>query len=119
MQLRCLVRPQLLLPALVLMSMTLLAKADPITYTVTDTASGSLGSSNFTDQDVTVTFTGDTSNVTQQDGDPSYNPLGVATIDIAGLGTFTFTDIIFVAINHAYDFASIADQRGAEILGHL
>jgi len=38
-------------------------QADPVTYTLSTTATGTLGSSTFTDALVTVTMTGDTADV--------------------------------------------------------
>lgn len=81
--------------------------ADPITYTETFIGSGSLGSQTFTDSRVTMTFTGDTANVTVCAA-PLCNPnvtilrndLGpTGTLDIAGLETTTFTDFITVFDN--------------------
>jgi hypothetical protein len=73
-----------------------IASAAPITYTLTTTATGTLGASPFTDALVSVTLTGDTTNVTA--GPPPYtdvvvNP-GSATVSVSGLGTGMFTDSI-------------------------
>jgi hypothetical protein len=75
-----------------------IASAAPITYTLTTTATGTLGASPFTDALVSVTLTGDTSNVTA--GPPPFtdvvvNP-GSATVSVSGLGTGTFTDPIVI-----------------------
>lgn len=75
-----------------------IASAAPITYTLTTTATGTLGASPFTDALVSVTLTGDTSNVTA--GPPPFtdvvvNP-GSATVSVSGLGTGTFTDSIVI-----------------------
>jgi hypothetical protein len=71
-------------------------QAGPITYTLTTTASGTLGASSFTNALVTVTLTGDTSNVTA--GPDPFNDLlvnpGSATVSVSGLGTATFTGSI-------------------------
>jgi hypothetical protein len=75
------------------------AWAVPITYTATATLSGKIGSTSFTNAAVTVTLTGDTANVTVP---PSPFPstslvnIGTATINIAGVGTATFTDPVEV-----------------------
>lgn len=95
---------------------TLSAKADTITYTVTDTASGTLGSTTFSDEAVTVTLTGDPSTVDQQNANRT-TEAGTATISIAGLGTYTFTDSMSLLINHSTDLGSITDQNGYRILG--
>jgi hypothetical protein len=73
-----------------------IALAAPITYTLSTTATGTLGASPFTDALVSVTLTGDTTNVTA--GPPPYtdvvvNP-GSATVSVSGLGTGMFTDSI-------------------------
>jgi hypothetical protein len=78
---------------LLALAFSLAASAGPITYTLTTTASGTLGASSFTDALVTVTLTGDTSNVTPGTGfitGALVNP-GTATVSIFGLGTATFT----------------------------
>ena len=68
-------------------------EAGPITYSVTTTASGTLGASSFTNTPVSVTLTGDTANVVAGSGPISgsfVNP-GTATVNILGLGIATFT----------------------------
>jgi hypothetical protein len=75
------------------------AAATPIIYTETLTASGTLGGTAFTNALVTVTLTGDTSNVTAGPvpyTDVLVNP-GTATVDVSGIGTGTFTDSIVIA----------------------
>ena len=72
------------------------ALAGSITYTLTTTATGTFGGSSFTNALVTVTATGNTSNV--QPGpvpfnNDLFNPVS-ATVSVAGLGTGTFTDPI-------------------------
>jgi uncharacterized protein (TIGR03437 family) len=73
-----------------------IAQAAPITYTLTTTASGTLGASTFTNTSVTVTLTGDTSGITPGSGSFAGALLnaGIATVSISGLGTATFTDPI-------------------------
>ena len=73
-----------------------IASAAPITYTLSTTATGTLDTLPFTDALVSVTLTGDTSNVTA--GPPPFtdvlvNP-GRATVSVSGIGTGTFTDPI-------------------------
>src|SRR5262245_13685033 len=67
----------------------------PITYTLTTTATGTLGGTPFTNAFVTMTLLGDTDNILQPYPDvlPDFliNP-GTATITIASLGTATFND---------------------------
>ncbi len=71
--------------------------AVPITYVQTGTASGMLGATPFVDALVTVTLTGDTSNVVPELFPPLDCPfcfvnVGTTTVEIAGLGTATVTD---------------------------
>jgi hypothetical protein len=75
---------------LLALAFSLAASAGPITYTLTSTGTGTLGGSPFTDALVTVTLTGDTSTVSPF-GSSLFNP-GTATVNVAGLGTATFTD---------------------------
>jgi hypothetical protein len=70
-------------------------KGATITYTLESTASGSLGGTDFTDALVTVTLTGDTSEVFEPD--PLNFPgalfnVGTATVTIEGLEPAIFTD---------------------------
>jgi hypothetical protein len=67
------------------------AHAVPITYRVTATGTGSLGASNFTNALVTVTMTSDTSTVTPGSAPFIFSNTGPATVDVAGIGTATFT----------------------------
>src|SRR5580698_3875410 len=71
-------------------------QAAPITYSLTTTASGTLGASSFTNALVTVTLSGDTSSIMPGSGSITgllVNP-GTATVGIAGVGTATFTGSI-------------------------
>lgn len=100
------------------------AKADPITVTVTDTAYVAIGAgvNSEPSQNVTVTFTGDTSNL-------AYNPVydiysigsGTATIEIGNLGPITFNDTAEFFDNQNFDhqgvsIAGIAISNGVVIL---
>ena len=71
------------------------AKAVPITYTLESIASGDLGGSTFTDALVTVTLTGDTSDVFEPfpvEFPGVFALVGTPTLTIEGLGTATFDD---------------------------
>jgi hypothetical protein len=75
-----------------------IAHATAITYSLSTTASGSLGGSPFTNALVTVTLTGDTANIIP--GPPPHtgvvvNP-GTASVSVSGLGSGTFTDSIVI-----------------------
>ncbi len=88
------------------------AHAAPITYTVTDTASGTVGASTFTNKAIAVSFTGDTVNVT---GGPGFytNSVGTATVMIAGLGTYTFTEPVYSFDNQAAVAAGASASMGS------
>jgi hypothetical protein len=73
--------------------------AGPITYTMTATATGTLGSATFTGAAITVTSSADTTGAFVASGTvPDLNWENIAfssTIAIAGIGTETFTDQTF------------------------
>ncbi len=72
------------------------AQADFVTYTITTSGSGSLGSQVFTNAPLSLSFVGDTANVVNVQPNVFYNSLGRATVTIVGLGTATFTGPIAV-----------------------
>jgi hypothetical protein len=84
----------------------------PITYTEQATVSGSLGGSAFTNKLITVVFSGDTGTVTGGSGFFT-NSVGTTTFTIAGVGSGTFTDSMFVFDNQGALFAGIADSAGS------
>jgi len=65
------------------------AYAVPITYTETDTASGSLGGVAFTNASIVLTMNNDTTNVTG--GPSSFQNFGIITVSINGGAPATFT----------------------------
>src|SRR6185312_9706986 len=73
------------------------AHADPVTYTLTGTFSGSLGSTSFTSIAGTITMVGDTSGVTDLGSGFFTNTTGTSTITLQGLGTATFLSTTFGA----------------------
>jgi hypothetical protein len=106
----------LLLAALAFVSSGVAAKAESITFTVTDTASGSIGVQTFTNQNITVTFTGDTPNVAYSNVDYYYIAPGTTTVQIGSLGTFTFTDPTRFFDNQISSIAGIGLSSGHSIL---
>jgi hypothetical protein len=82
--------------AIVLLGWAGSAQATPITYTETATGTGMLDGTTFTNALVTITFSGDTSNVGPFTGGSCasclLNPALSATVNVAGVGTDTFTD---------------------------
>jgi hypothetical protein len=96
--------------------MVSMAGATTITYTESATATGTLGNQSFTRALVTLTLVGDTANVTGAPGFYS-NAVGTFTVDIAGLGTSTFTDAMFVFDNQGAQAAGFGDQTaGGSVL---
>lgn len=91
------------------------ANADAITYTESGTATGSIGATNFTNALVTITFAGDTSNVSGVSG-LFTNPVGTATVTIGGIGAFAFTDSLYVFDNQPYSVVGISDSTLNDIL---
>ncbi len=81
------------------------ARGDMLVYTETFTASGSLGGMNFTDQAVTLTGRGDTSNISG--GGNFFLDTETASVAVAGLATATFTDTITVFDVHIVQFGGI------------
>ncbi|MEO6982343.1 MAG: PEP-CTERM sorting domain-containing protein [Edaphobacter sp.] len=84
--------------------------ATPITYIETFTGSGSLGSTSFTDQLITLTGVGDTDNVVNQGGNLFTN-IVPATLDIAGGLGGTFTDEMqFISRHTPLPLGGLADN---------
>jgi hypothetical protein len=97
------------------------ANASIITYTESATASGSLGSTAFSNSLITLTFIGDTSNVTGSSGLYT-NDVGALTINIASLGvTADLTDVGEVFVNQGFSppAAGLGDQAVGSILDTL
>lgn len=106
-------RLSILLAALALASTGITATAESITYTITDTASGSIGAQSFANQNITVTFTGDTSNVAYSPVNFYYITPGTATIQIGNLGTYSFTDPTQFFDNQVVSIAGISDTANS------
>ena len=88
-------------------------RATPITYVETGTASGTLGVLGaFTNALVTVTLTGDTSNVTPGPGGLSVflvNPASSAIVRVAGLGTAT--------LNNPFGYEMVSSYLASPVFG--
>jgi hypothetical protein len=84
------------------------AVAAPITYTMRGVATGSLGTTEFSDATFAVTAVADTATVNSlAPGVPCIDP-GEATISIGGLGTESITTPISIAGNAAWQLVAIA-----------
>jgi hypothetical protein len=81
------------------------AQATPITFTETIIASGALGADSFSDALVTFTGTADTGDVV---GAYQISDLPL-TVDVAGLGSATFTDDFLLYANNAGNFIGIGE----------
>ena len=81
-----------LLPTVALvLAVVTVARAEPIVYTMQATATGTLGQTPYTNALITLTFTGNTDDVTSA-GTLFQISIGTATVTVAGIGTATFTD---------------------------
>jgi hypothetical protein len=113
-------KPTRFLPALVLgVASTIIfgpqSHAIPITYVEQAVATGSLGGVNFTDGNVVLSMTGDTTNVT--DNPTTFFNFATLTVNVEGIGLATFTDSTAAVVNQAALDAGFADQtKGAAIL---
>ncbi len=95
--------------------------AAPIVYTVSDTLSGTLGTSSFTNQFVTVTFMANTVNTV---GSPGFytNSVGSGTVKIGSAAVVSFTDALQFFVNQNYQgtaAAGIGDLTNGSILDTL
>jgi hypothetical protein len=93
----------LMLP--MLLGTTVIYAGGPITYTFTQTATGTVGSTPFTNATLTITVVGNTSGVVYAGGPSSnYNfaySANVATVSISGVGSGTLTNAGAVEDNQA------------------
>jgi hypothetical protein len=94
------------------------AGASSITYTESTTDTGSLNGIAFSSAAITMTFTGDTANVTSPESQIFVNEIGTLIVNIASLGSATFTDATQAVANHGNDLAGFGDNTiDAFILG--
>src|SRR5689334_10055883 len=102
--------------AAVCMAMLQPADARPITYTEEAIASGTLDGQPFTDADVMLSASGDTSNITHPGAILIRNAPVAGTVTVAGIGTDKFT--IPVEVEQETDHAAaILQFAGGFILG--
>ena len=95
-----------------------ITQAAPITYTLTTTASGTLGASTFTNATVTVTFSADTSGITAGTGSFSGALIntGSGTVTIGSLGTATFTDPIVMISTYNASITALGGMSAVIVL---
>src|SRR4051794_31156781 len=84
-------------------------RAGSITYTGTTTASGSLGSSSFSNAAIAFAFAGDTANITPGTFIDRIN-VGAATVQVAGLGTAVFSGVTEVLVNRGANLVDFVDD---------
>ncbi|MGO9268874.1 MAG: PEP-CTERM sorting domain-containing protein [Terriglobia bacterium] len=90
------------------------ANAQTITYSISQTASGTLGTTPFTDDTVTLTLAGDTSNVVLAEPGLWTNEEGTATVSVDGIGTATVNGFVLAA-DYQYinpSFAALETEGG-------
>jgi hypothetical protein len=91
------------------------AWAGSVTYEISGTATGTIGGTPFTDAAIVLTTTADTLGVTYDTttypGFPFWQNIGITTIQIAGIGTATFTSHDFGAFSE--DLSTIFPGAGA------
>ena len=91
------------------------SRAIPITYVEQAIATGSLGGVGFTNANMILSMTGDTTDVT--DEPTTFFNFGTLTVNVAGIGLATFTDSTSVAANQAALDVGFADHtKGSAIL---
>jgi hypothetical protein len=83
------------------------ANAGAITYTDTVTASGTIGTTSFSNQTVTVSFVGDTTNVTGSSGFYT-NTVGNGFITVGAGSTILVTDSMYFFVNQSYKGTAVA-----------
>ena len=109
-----------LFAAALLMVAGVAAHATPITYTVTDTASGTIGRTIYSNKTITVTFTGDTKNVVNEGGGFYENSVGTETVKIgtgATATTATFTGDMDFFVNQTFTPPAAGNgSAGASVL---
>jgi hypothetical protein len=99
----------LLLAALSLFFAAGFVNAEPIVYTESVTASGTLGSESFTNSLVTLTFVGDTSTVISVISGFFTNEVGTATVDVASLGSAIFAPGVVITDDLAGGYVEFED----------
>ena len=85
------------------------AYAGAITYTATTTGSGSLGGTNFSNALITITGTGDTSDVQEGSSSKIFLVPISASVTVAGIGSGTFTDEMRAVVNQSVLVAGISN----------
>lgn len=88
----------------------LAAHADTITYTESAIGSGSLGKMDFANALITITATGDTSNVVNVGGLDIFEIILPTELTVEGIGSTMFTDIIQFVSNNPYEGAGVGDD---------
>jgi hypothetical protein len=85
------------------------SEASPVVYVATFAADGELGATSFVDSLVTLTFVGDTANIFEPIATVFANTAGTATVEVAGVGTATFTGTVGVFSNQTGQVGGFVD----------
>jgi hypothetical protein len=97
--------------AVTMLLSTNIVNAEPINYTFTGTATGSVDGAVFSNADVTITVSADTENVLF-DGYNVFNVIPSSTmINIAGIGSGTFTGEVAVFNQQAFNYSFAGLQQ--------
>ena len=91
------------------------AEANFVTYTETVVATGSLGGTAFTNALVTFTQTADTNDILHTTSSSYSLDALTSTVDVAGLGTASFTNPTLIGVQHAGtgSFAGLVEGTAA------
>jgi hypothetical protein len=110
-------RLSLFAAAAVLCAASMAAKADPVTYTLSGTFTGSIGALNFTSDSGTITFQGDTAGITNQGGGFYTDTDGITSITLTNIGTAFFLSPSFGAYGSqdSAGFYDMANGFGASV----
>jgi PEP-CTERM motif-containing protein len=92
------------------------ALANTITFTDSAIATGTIGSSSFTDAAFTIRGIADTSNVVSLGGNLFFVNLAKATISISGVGTFQFTTPTRFFVDGSFVGFSRAGAMGLDLM---
>jgi hypothetical protein len=95
--------------AVVLLAGPMAANALPVSYTWTGSGTGSLGGVGFTDAQFTLSVFSDTDDVFEPVSGILRTSASTASVNVAGIGTATFTNTIAAVLNSNLNSVGISD----------